>query len=274
MITVKCKGCGVDVTRPPSLMKSKNTFCSSACNHEWLRVNSIAYKPRTGIEVACVVCQKVHYRQLKRPKTDRPFCSRKCAVIYRKETGIGCKKRSGKPIACVHCGKEIYRKPSQLAEIVNPACSRECRRLFILSQRVVTVCDQCHTEIKLPRSTLKWNSIRGHKHVFCSTPCARKYNCGENAGNWKGGRIVTDREYVLVQDKDTDSPVAGSYRYEHRRVMEAAIGRRLKRSEHVHHKDGNKLNNNIDNLILLTANEHAQLHNRLRNRDESGRFTR
>lgn len=29
---------------------------------------------------------------------------------------------------------------------------------------------------------------------------------------------------------------------------------------HVHHKDGNKGNNEPDNLTLLTANEHAQLH--------------
>ena len=32
----------------------------------------------------------------------------------------------------------------------------------------------------------------------------------------------------------------------------------------VHHKDGNKLNNSIENLELLTRNEHSKLHNKER----------
>lgn len=47
---------------------------------------------------------------------------------------------------------------------------------------------------------------------------------------------------------------------EHRYVMEVALGRVLTTDEHVHHKDGNKHNNDIGNLELLTASEHAKHH--------------
>ncbi|MBZ6385097.1 HNH endonuclease [Pantoea piersonii] len=51
-------------------------------------------------------------------------------------------------------------------------------------------------------------------------------------------------------------------RSEHVVIMEAIIGRRITRNEHVHHKDRNKLNNHPSNLQLLTISEHAALHRR------------
>lgn len=48
--------------------------------------------------------------------------------------------------------------------------------------------------------------------------------------------------------------------YEHRAVMEAAVGRKLKRTEHVHHKDGDTLNNSLDNLELLRNGDHTKRH--------------
>jgi len=42
--------------------------------------------------------------------------------------------------------------------------------------------------------------------------------------------------------------------------MERHLGRRLNRDEAVHHIDGNRDNNDIDNLRLMTNSEHAKLH--------------
>lgn len=47
----------------------------------------------------------------------------------------------------------------------------------------------------------------------------------------------------------------------HRKVMEDFIGRKLRNDEIVHHKDMNKLNNDISNLEILTRSEHTKLHN-------------
>jgi hypothetical protein len=48
--------------------------------------------------------------------------------------------------------------------------------------------------------------------------------------------------------------------YEHRRVVEDFLGRSLKKNEVIHHKDGDRLNNDISNLVLMTKREHARLH--------------
>ena len=50
------------------------------------------------------------------------------------------------------------------------------------------------------------------------------------------------------------------YRHEHRIVMERILGRSLLPNEIIHHIDGDKLNNNPENLMLLTRAEHALLH--------------
>lgn len=50
----------------------------------------------------------------------------------------------------------------------------------------------------------------------------------------------------------------------HRVVMEEVLGRRLTRREHVHHRDGNRANNEPDNLEVLDISEHVSLHRRRR----------
>jgi DNA-binding transcriptional regulator YiaG len=47
---------------------------------------------------------------------------------------------------------------------------------------------------------------------------------------------------------------------EHRYVMEQYLGRKLSRDEVVHHKDGNKENNDIENLELMSLSEHSRQH--------------
>jgi hypothetical protein len=47
---------------------------------------------------------------------------------------------------------------------------------------------------------------------------------------------------------------------EHRHVMQQHIGRKLTRNEIVHHKDGDKLNNDISNLEILSRSEHTRMH--------------
>lgn len=49
-------------------------------------------------------------------------------------------------------------------------------------------------------------------------------------------------------------------RHEHRVVAEKILGRALVKGEIVHHKDGNKKNNNPANLEIMTQGEHMREH--------------
>ena len=47
---------------------------------------------------------------------------------------------------------------------------------------------------------------------------------------------------------------------EHRYLMEQHLGRKLDLSEHIHHKNGNRLDNRIENLEIMTNSEHNSRH--------------
>lgn len=81
-----------------------------------------------------------------------------------------------------------------------------------------------------------------------------RYNKGENHSNYKGGRLLTSGGYILVL-LDNNDPYycmtnSLSYVLEHRLVMAKFLGRPLTKNETVHHIDGDRTNNKIDNLQL------------------------
>ena len=76
----------------------------------------------------------------------------------------------------------------------------------------------------------------------------------ENHPNWKGGRYIDTRGYVHTRIGP------GKYVREHRLVMESHIGRTLAKGECVHHRNGDKADNRIENLELTTTSLHTKHH--------------
>ena len=81
-----------------------------------------------------------------------------------------------------------------------------------------------------------------------------------------GGRSVDKDGYIRISRRDHPSAWSASrYVYQHRLVMEEHLGRYLTVQEHVHHKNGIKHDNRIDNLKLMDAVEHLAGHQYHRN---------
>ncbi len=81
---------------------------------------------------------------------------------------------------------------------------------------------------------------------------------------WKGGRCIEKNGYVIIYKPEHPAKIHGKYVYEHRYVMEQELGRSLESQEDIHHIDGNRQNNSIDNLILFkNRSEHLKYHWRL-----------
>lgn len=72
------------------------------------------------------------------------------------------------------------------------------------------------------------------------------------------GHIKHDAGYIMIRlnpnDKFFSMVNSSGYVMEHRYIMALHIGRSLLKTETVHHKDGNRANNNIDNLQLMVGN--------------------
>lgn len=88
---------------------------------------------------------------------------------------------------------------------------------------------------------------------------AREKEIGNKNHNWKGGR-KKERGYILVYTPSHPFANRGGYVREQRLVMEKEIGRYLTNGEMVHHKNGIKDDNRIENLELINKKEHSQLH--------------
>lgn len=76
----------------------------------------------------------------------------------------------------------------------------------------------------------------------------------------KGSHRTRSGNYFLVYAPTHPFAKSKGHIYEHRYVIEKHLGRFLQSNEHVHHRDGNGRNNQIENLELITALRHVQYH--------------
>jgi endogenous inhibitor of DNA gyrase (YacG/DUF329 family) len=93
---------------------------------------------------------------------------------------------------------------------------------------------------------------------FCSRHCA---NIGRIGTKNNTKKISINNGYILIYVGKTKDK-KNIYISQHRKIMALHLNRPLLDTEVVHHKDKNRSNNDISNLLVLTRSEHIKLHNR------------
>lgn len=112
-----------------------------------------------------------------------------------------------------------------------------------------------------------------HRYILCHCDCGREKevnlyhlrsgmskqcrSCartGENASNWKGSRHKTMDGYIRVICRSHPRANIKGKILEHILVMEKFLGRYISRDETVHHKNGVRDDNRIENLELRAGN--------------------
>lgn len=160
-------------------------------------------------------------------------------------------------LTCEHCGSKFKRPKGQ--ERPHAFCSRECywtsdyrsqlvaRRNYERNPDALETrpCATCGVDVTRYVS-------RGQKRFFCSREC-----------RWENHRHAKQKNaagYILVFiGKGQPGAGKSGHILEHRLVMQDILGRPLLPEENVHHKNGVKDDNRLENLELWTRSQpHGQ----------------
>ena len=126
------------------------------------------------------------------------------------------------------------------------------------------------SEIAKKYNTSITTMFRIFKRLNVKTDPKRRKS-GNQCYLWKGGRIIRNG-YRLILCKEHPKANYGGYVREHILIAEKHIGRFLKDFERVHHINGDRLDNNISNLKIMTDSEHKKLHSTGFRRSKKGKF--
>lgn len=111
-------------------------------------------------------------------------------------------------------------------------------------------CEYCGVDMEREK---RYSYKQFSNRKFCSKKCRGKKSISSKFTHWKGGRKKQDGYVLIFIGK-------GKYVQEHRMIMEKYLGISLKKNDVVHHKNGIKHDNRIENLEILSVSEHSMLH--------------
>jgi hypothetical protein len=110
-------------------------------------------------------------------------------------------------------------------------------------------CQICGKTFHKPKSVIDKGWAK-----YCSIKCRGM------ARRFRGQRRIHSQGYIELYLPDHSMARGAGYVFEHRLVMAKHLGRDLTSQEIVHHKNGNKQDNHLENLELTTRAAHMATH--------------
>jgi len=211
-------------------------------------------------EITCQQCGTVFSAKPRDIRDGRKFCGHACYRAYEAIHGRPCVVVE-KEFSCRVCGQIFRRKPGELREYVKKfgleprycsiACSAVGRRADTEEKTRVS-CAECGKLLERQRHP-SGRIIRSRR--YCSAACkgaAKSKMYHSRKPVLETTRRVSRHGYIRLFVQDAPGTPRRDV-FEHRYVMEKAIGRALHSDETVHHKNGVKDDNRIENLELFCS---------------------
>ncbi len=235
----ECDWCHKKFERLPSHVKSKKVYCSYHCAAKARNCNE---EGKGTYTCQCGWCHKKFERIPSQIRSEKVYCSNRCAAIAKqRDRGHTGEKKTYK---CCWCDKKFERSPANVRS-EKVYCSPRCYVEAQQATKFVYLCSECGNKFER-----KYCLIKGKK--YCSRECMTAARFLKDVRKTSKGYI-----YVFVGHEYPNVTKRG-YILKHRYVVEQNIGRPLKSHEIVHHKNGVRDDNRIENLEVRTTTTHPQ----------------